>query len=104
MRHPGYDLRADAEKQGPTIRSKLLGQLHIYAGVEVVYRLIVHRYKFEDFLKTMTNPHYEGDFIYGRPMKGHSWHYATWAEFMRKVGATIKSQAPAGENTSAWNY
>ena len=37
-------------------------------------------------------------------MKGHSWHYATWAEFIRKVGASIKTAAPAGENTAAWNY
>jgi hypothetical protein len=37
-------------------------------------------------------------------MKGHSWHYAPWADFIRKVGTTIKSQSPPGENTAAWNY
>ena len=47
---------------------------------------------------------YEGDFIYGRPMKGHSWHYATWADFIKKVATTIKSAAPAGEKTASWNY
>ena len=61
-------------------------------------------YKFEDFLKSTKDPHYDGDFIYGRPMKGHSWHKETWADFMRRVAATIKAQAPAGENTSLWNY
>jgi len=104
MRDHGYDLRAYAEKEWPTIGSKLVGKLHFSAGDMDDYWLNLAVYKFEDFLKSTQNPHYEGDFVYGRPMKGHSWHYATWAEFMRKVGATIKSQAPAGENTAAWNY
>jgi hypothetical protein len=29
---------------------------------------------------------------------------APWADFIRTVGTTIKAQAPAGENTSLWNY
>jgi len=104
MRDHGYDLRAYAEKMWPTIGSKLVGKLHFSAGDMDDYWLNLAVYKFEDFLKSTTNPHYEGDFVYGRPMRGHAWHYATWADFMRKVGATIKSQAPVGENTAAWNY
>ncbi len=104
MRDHGYDLRAYADKMWPTIGSKLVGKLHFSAGDMDDYWLNLAVYKFEDFLKSTTSPHYEGDFVYGRPMKGHAWHYATWADFMRKVGATIKSQAPAGENTAAWNY
>jgi hypothetical protein len=104
MHDHGYDLRAYAEKMWPTIGSKLVGKLHFSAGDMDDYWLNLAVYKFEDFLKSTTNPHYEGDFVYGRPMKGHAWHYATWADLMRKVGATIKSQAPAGENTAAWNY
>jgi hypothetical protein len=104
MRDHGFDLRAYAEKMWPTIGNDLVGKLHFSAGDMDDYWLNLAVYKFEDFLKTTTNPHYEGDFVYGRPMKGHAWHYATWAEFIRKVGATIKNQAPAGENTAAWNY
>jgi hypothetical protein len=104
MRDHGYDLRAYAEKMWPTIGSQLVGKLHFSAGDMDDYWLNLAVYKFEDFLKSTQNPHYEGDFIYGRPMKGHSWHYATWADFMRKVGASIKANAPAGENTAAWNY
>jgi hypothetical protein len=104
MKEHGYDLRAYAETMWPTIGSKLVGKLHFSAGDMDDYWLNLAVYKFEDFLKSTTNPHYEGDFVYGRPMKGHAWHYATWADFMRKVGATIKSQAPAGENTAGWNY
>ena len=81
MRDHGYDLRAYAEKNWPTIGSKLVGKLHFSAGDMDDYWLNLAVYKFEDFLKTTTNPHYEGDFVYGRPMKGHAWHYATWAGF-----------------------
>ena len=104
MRDHGYDLRAHAEKSWPEIGPKLVGKLHFSAGDMDDYWLNLAVYKFQDFLKTTTNPHYEGDFVFGRPMKGHSWHYAPWADFIRKVGTTIKSQAPAGENTALWNY
>jgi hypothetical protein len=104
MRDNGYDLRAYAEKMWPTIGSQLVGKLHFSSGDMDDYWLNLAVYKFEDFLKTTTNPHYEGDFIYGRPMKGHSWHYATWANFIKKVATTIKGSAPAGENTASWNY
>jgi hypothetical protein len=104
MRDHGFDLRAYAESSWPTIGAKLVGKLHFSAGDMDDYWLNLAVYRFEDFLKSTTNPHYEGDFIYGRPMKGHSWHYATWADFIRKVGMTIASQAPAGENTAAWHY
>ena len=104
MRDNGYDLRAYAEKKWPEIGSKLDGKLHFSAGDMDDYWLNLAVYKFEDFLKTTTNPRYEGDFVYGRPMKGHAWHYATWAEFIRRVGTSIKNAAPEGEDVRAWNY
>jgi hypothetical protein len=104
MRDHGFDLRAYAEKSWPTIGNQLVGKLHFSAGDMDDYWLNLAVYKFEDFLKTTTNPHYEGDFVYGRPMKGHAWHYATWAEMVRKIANNIKQQAPAGENPAQWNY
>lgn len=35
-------------------------------------------YRFEEFLRTKTNPRSAATFTYGRPMKGHSWHAWTW--------------------------
>ena len=104
MRDNGYDLRQYADTNWSKIGSKLVGKLHFSSGDMDDYWLNLAVYKFEDFLKTTKDPHYEGDFIYGRPMKGHSWHYATWADFMKKVGGSIKAAAPAGENTSLWHY
>jgi hypothetical protein len=104
MRDHGYDLRAYAEKNWPTIGNQLVGKLHFSTGDMDDYWLNLAVYKFEDFLKSTTNPHYAGDFTYGRPMKGHSWHPTTWAEFIRHVAAAVKTAAPSGENTGAWNY
>lgn len=104
MRDHGFDLRAYADQHWAEIGPQLVGKLHFSAGDMDDYWLNLAVYKFEDFLKSTTNPHYEGDFVYGRPMKGHSWHYATWADLVRKIAANIKLQAPAGENTTQWSY
>jgi putative esterase len=104
MRDQGYDLRAYAEQHWPEIGSKLVGKLHFSCGDMDDYWLNLAVYKFEDFLKGTSSPHYEGDFTYGRPMKGHAWHPDTWANFVRKVAAAIKAAAPPGENTAAWSY
>lgn len=104
MRDNGYDLRAFAESRWPQIGAQLVGKLHFSAGDMDDYWLNLAVYRFQDFLKTTANPHYEGDFVYGRPMKGHAWHSDTWANFVRKVAAAIKAAAPAGENTAAWSY
>jgi hypothetical protein len=104
MRDNGYDLRVYAEKNWPTLGPKLVGKLHFSAGDMDDFFLNLAVYKFEEFLKTTTNPHYEGDFIYGRPMKGHSWHQETWAAFVRRIATAIRNAAPAGEDVRKWNY
>jgi hypothetical protein len=85
MRDNGYDLRAYAEKNWPTLGPKLQGKLHFFAGDMDDYWLNLAVYKFEDFAKATTNPHSDADFTYGRPMKGHAWHAWTWAEFIRRA-------------------
>ncbi len=104
MRDHGYDLRAYAEKNWSTLGPKLAGKLHFFAGDMDDYWLNLAVYKFEDFLKSSANPHVDADFTYGRPMKGHSWHAWTWAEFVRRYAASVKANAPAGEDTKLWNY
>lgn len=104
MRDNGYDLRAYAESHWPTIGPKLQGKLHFFAGDMDNFWLNLAVYKFEDFLESTTNPKSDADFTYGRPMKGHSWHAWTWAEFVRRAGASVRASAPPGENTNAWNY
>lgn len=93
MRDQGYDLRAYAAKHWATLGPKLIGKLHFFSGDMDDFYLNLAVYQFEAFLKQTTDPHYEAEFTYGRPMKGHSWHAWTWADLVRKVAATIERAA-----------
>ncbi len=104
MREHGYDLTAYAREHWPSIGHDLVGKLHFSAGDMDNYWLNLGVYRFEDFLKGTANPHYEGDFTYGRPMKGHAWHSQPWAAFIRRVAERIESSAPAGEDVARWHY
>ena len=104
MREHGYDLREYAQRNWSTIGPKLIGKLHFFAGDMDDFYLNLAVYQFEQFLKGTTNPHYEGEFTYGRPMKGHSWHAWTWADMVRQMATFIQRNAPAGEDAAAWRY
>jgi hypothetical protein len=104
MRDHGYDLREYAQRNWSTLGPKLVGKLHFFCGDMDDFYLNLAVYQFQDFLKSTTNPHYEGDFTFGRPKKGHSWHAFTWAEMVRRIAATVRVNAPAGEDAGSWNY
>src|SRR5687768_320833 len=104
MRENGFDLREYAQRNWSTLGPKIVGKLHFFTGDMDDFYLNLAGYQFEEFLKGTTNPHYEGEFTYGRPTKGHSWHAFTWAEMVRRMGAHVKKNAPAGEDTKLWNY
>lgn len=87
MREHGFDLREYAARNWPTIGPKLVGKLHFYAGDMDDFYLNLAVYDFQEFLRGTTNPHYESEFTYGRPMKGHSWHAWTWAGFVRRAAS-----------------
>src|SRR5687767_6541610 len=104
MRENGYDLRAYAAQHWATIGPKLQGKLHFFTGDMDDFYLNLAVYRFEEFLKSTTNPKSDADFTYGRPMKGHSWHAWTWADWIRLTAERIRASAPAAENTRMWNY
>ncbi len=104
MREHGYDLREYAQRNWPTLGPKLAGKLHFFAGEMDDFYLNLAVYKFEEFLKGTASPKSDADFTYNRPMKGHSSHAWTWSEFVRLVAATVKRNAPAGEDARAWSY
>jgi hypothetical protein len=89
MRDHGFDLREYAERNWATLGPRLAGKLHFFAGDMDDFYLNLAVYRFEDFLKAATNPASDATFTYGRPMKGHGWHAATWAEFVRRVAASM---------------
>lgn len=102
MRENGYDLREYAERNWKTIGPKLAGKLHFFAGDMDDFYLNLAVYRFEDFLRAARDPESDAEFIYGRPMKGHSWHAYTWAELVRRMAEHVRAHAPAGEETAGW--
>lgn len=103
MREHGFDLREYAARNWPTLGPKLVGKLHFFAGDMDDFYLNLAVYDFQEMLKSSTNPHYEAEFTFGRPTKGHAWHAWTWAGFVRQVGAFVRTNTPTGETTD-WNY
>ncbi len=104
MRDHGYDLRAYAEKNWSILGPKLAGKLHFFCGDMDDFFLNLAVYSFQDFLKNTHDPHYEADFTYGRPMKGHGWHAMTWADYVRRMAEQVRNNAPAGEDSDRWRY
>jgi hypothetical protein len=102
MHDHGYDLRYYAEQNWPRIGPQLVGKLHILTGDMDDFYLAPAVYMMEDFLAGTTNPHYTGDFRYGRPMKGHGWQPMTNADLLREMSVQIAKNAPAGEPTASW--
>ncbi|MGH7524394.1 MAG: hypothetical protein ACREK8_08815 [Gemmatimonadales bacterium] len=93
MRQHGFDLRDYAERNWATLAPRLRGKLHFFAGDMDDFYLNLAVYRFEDFVKT-AQPAADASFTYGRPMKGHGWHATTWADFVRRVAASIDSARP----------
>lgn len=104
MRDHGYDLRIYAEKNWATLGPKVVGKLHFFAGDMDDFYLNLAVYDFQDFLKSSQNPHYEAEFTFARPEKGHSWHSLTWTEYVQRMAEQVKENTPQGEDTAQWNY
>jgi hypothetical protein len=104
MRDHGFDLRAYAEQNWATLGPKVVGKLHFFAGDMDNFYLNLAVYDFQDFLKHTTNPHYEAEFTFGRPEKGHGWHNWTWGQMVKDVSEYVKKNVPAGDTSTGWNY
>jgi len=72
-----------------------------YEG-DIDFYLNLAVYDFQEMLKSTTNPHYEAEFTYGRPMKGHSWHATNFADMIREMSEQVKRNTPTGES-KAWS-
>ena len=109
-----YDLRYILEKNWPTLGPKLQGKLHIYCGSADTYFLNDAVYLMEDFLKTTTNPPYDGEVKYGDRAE-HCWngdptlpnylsrlHYNTM--YLPKILDRIAKTAPPGADLKSWRY
>ena len=109
-----YDLSAILQRDWATLGPKLTGKLHIYCGSADNYMLNDAVYLLEDFLKTTTNPPYDGEVKYGDRAE-HCWngdpnlpnylsrlHYNTM--YLPKILDRIAKTAPAGADLTSWRY
>jgi hypothetical protein len=109
-----YDLGAILRRDWATLGPKLQGKLHIYCGSADNYFLNDAVYLVEDFLKTTTNPTYDGEVKYGDRAE-HCWngdptlpnylsrlHYNT--QYLPKIMERIEKTAPAGADLKSWRY
>jgi len=99
-----FDLHDYMAKNWPTLGPKLVDKLYFAVGDMDHGYLNLSVYLMQDFLKNTKNPHYEGTFEYGRPMKGHGWHAMTQAEQINAMANHVIKHAPNGEDTSLWRY
>jgi len=109
-----YDLGAILQRDWATLGPKLQGKLHIYVGSADNYMLNDAVYLLEDFLKTTTNPPYEGEVKYGDKAE-HCWngdsnlpnylsrlHYNT--QYLPKILERMAKTAPQGADLTSWRY
>jgi hypothetical protein len=109
-----YDLREIAERNWSTLGPKVQGKIHIYVGSDDTYFLNNAVYRMEDFLKSTTNPPYDGEVTYG-PRAEHCWngdptlpnalsrlHYNTM--YLPKILDRMQKTAPAGADLTSWRY
>ena len=94
MRDNGYDLRHYIEVKWSEIGPKLVGKLHIYNPEMDDFYLPNAVYLLEEFLKNTTNPHFGGEVVHGRPMKGHGWQPMSNADLIREMAQHIAANTP----------
>jgi len=97
-----YDLRHYLEKNWSWIGPKITGKLHIYTGDMDTFYLNNATRLLENFLEGTKNPYYAGTVEYGDG-EPHCWGPGG-QDLLKLMAELVKKNAPAGENTSKWNY
>lgn len=99
-----YDLLHIMKKNWSTLGPKLVNKLYIYMGDADTYFLDRATRELEAWMKTTTNPHYEGFFMYG-DQKPHCWSGpVSQAERLKEMAQHGLRTMPAGTTTPWWKY
>jgi hypothetical protein len=104
MRDHGYDLRYYLAQNWAKIGPPLVGKIHVDVGDMDNFYLNLAVYDLQAFLDSVSTPHAQATFHYGRPEKGHGWQHGTRAQLLQEMAQQIIRNAPRGENTTAWRY
>jgi hypothetical protein len=102
MQDHNYDLAYYIRKNWAFLGPKLSGKINIAVGDMDNYYLNLAVYRLQEIFKYSSNPHYEGTFEYGRPMKGHGWQPWSNRELVRLMAEHVAQNSPDGDNPSNW--
>jgi len=109
-----YDLRYVLERDWDKLGKNLKGKINIYCGDMDNYYLNNAVYLMEDFLKSTTNPHYDGEVLYG-DRDEHCWNgdpdqpnaisrLRYNSMYVPKIMKRIDESAPKGADLTSWRY
>ena len=99
-----YDLLYFLQKNWATVGPKLVDKLHIFTGDMDTYYLDKAVVLMQEWMKTTTDPHYAGYFMYG-DRKPHCWiGPVTEAERLKEIASFILRKKPDGATTPWWDY
>ena len=99
-----YDLLFHLRDNWSTLGPKLEGKLHVYTGDMDTYALNNAVVLLERWMKTTTDPHYEGHFLYG-DRKPHCWRgEGTYGDRIREMAGFMLRRRPDGVTTPWWQY
>jgi hypothetical protein len=99
-----YDLLVYMQKNWPALGPRIVDKLHVYVGDADTYFLDRAVRVMDAWMKTTTNPHYEGSFMYG-DQKPHCWSGpGTGLDRIRDMAELALRKKPDGTTTPWWNY
>ncbi|HEY9228229.1 MAG TPA: hypothetical protein VIP11_16350, partial [Gemmatimonadaceae bacterium] len=99
-----YDLLEHFKRNWTTLGPKLIDKIHIYMGDADTYQLDRATRELEKWMKTTTNPHYEGFFMWGDG-KPHCWSGPGIAtDRIRDMAKHAVAHKPDGVTTPWWRY
>lgn len=99
-----YDLLEYMKRNWSWLGPKIQGKIHIYIGDMDTYRLEQAVFEMDAWMKTTTDPHYPGFFMYG-DRKPHCWSGpVSTAERLKEMAMHGLRNKPEGTTTPWWEY
>ena len=99
-----YDLLEYMKRNWSWLGPKIQDKIHIYIGDMDTYRLEQAVYELEAWMKTTTDPHYTGFFMYG-DRKPHCWSGPVdTAARLKEMAMHGLRHKPEGTTTPWWKY
>ena len=99
-----YDLLEYMKRNWSWLGPKIQDKIHIYMGDMDTYRLEQAVYEMDAWMRTTSDPHYPGFFMYG-DRKPHCWiGPVTRAERLKEMAMHGLRHKPEGVTTPWWEY